>query len=296
MRIICVGHTAFDRVFMLERVVPPPAKVAACDYFELGGGMAANAAVALALLGAQAEFWGPAGDDAIAEAMTADFARHGVDATHLHRVAGHTSSHSAILVDARGERLIVGMRGNVLKDEGAWLPLDRLSGAAALLADVRWPIGSSKALAAARAAGVPTVLDGDTGERDALRALVTLVDYAVFSEPGFASFTDAETHAGLKLALAAGARAAVVTRGERGCEWLSADAPDHLRHTPARAVRAVDTTGAGDAFHGAFTLRIAEGAALGEAIAFATAAAALKVARQGARSMPTRAEVERVLA
>jgi sulfofructose kinase len=296
MRIICVGHTAFDRVFMLERVVPPPAKVAACDYFETGGGMAANAAVALALLGAQAEFWGPAGDDAIAEAMAADFEKHRVDATYMNRVSGRTSSHSAILVDAKGERLIVGMRGNVLKDAGAWLPLERLAGAGALLADVRWPSGSARALAAARAAGVPTVLDGDTGERDALRALVTLVDYAVFSEPGFASFTDAETHVGLKAALAAGARAAVVTRGERGCEWLSAAAPEHLRHTPARAARVVDTTGAGDAFHGAFTLRIAEGAALGEAIGFATAAAALKVARQGARSMPTRAEVERVLA
>ena len=294
-RIICVGHTAFDRVFMLERIVAAPAKVAAQRYFELGGGMAANAAVSLAHLGATAEFWGPAGDDAIADAMAADFARHGVTATHMQRITGCRSSHSAILVDAHGERLIVGMRGDVLADPGDWMPLADLAHADALLADVRWPIGSTRALKAARAAGVPTVLDGDTATREILRTLVAEADYAVFSEPGFAAFTGADSLQGLGEALRLGARAAVVTRGERGCEWLDADAPQRLRGTPAFRATAIDTTGAGDAFHGAFTLRMAEGAALEESIRFASAAAALKVAREGARSMPARAEVEALL-
>ncbi|MBL8384126.1 MAG: sugar kinase, partial [Burkholderiales bacterium] len=220
MRIICVGHTAFDRVFMVDRIVEAPAKIAATGYLELGGGMAANAAVAAAHLGAAAEFWGPAGDDAIAAAMCADLARHGVDATHLRRIPGSSSSHSAILVDARGERLIVGYRGDCLRDAGEWMPIDRLAGAGALLADVRWPAGCARALTAARAAGVPTILDGDTAERGILRSLVALCDHAVFSEPGFAAFTDADTGAGLREALALGARTAVVTRGERGCQWV----------------------------------------------------------------------------
>lgn len=296
MRIICVGHTAFDRVFQVERIAEPPAKIAAKAYFELGGGMAANAAVALAHLGADAHFWGPAGDDAVADAMAEDFTRHGVNASGMRRIGGRTSSHSVILVDGRGERLIVGMRGDVLQDPGDWLPLATLPEAGAILADVRWPVGSTRALRAARAAGVPSVLDGDTGERDALRRLVAEVDYAVFSEPGFTCFTDAEPLAGLREALAAGARAAVVTRGERGCQWVSANAPDQLRHTPAFAARAVDTTGAGDAFHGAFALCIAEGRALAEAIDFASATAAIKVTRLGSRSMPTRSEVEALLA
>ncbi len=296
MRIICVGHTAFDRVFMVDRIVAPPAKIAARDYFELGGGMAANAAVAIAHLGVKAEFWGPAGDDDIADAMAADFAGHGVDATYMHRVPDGKSSHSAILVDTAGERLIVGMRGAVLADDGGWMPLHRLQDAAALLADVRWPRGSLAALAAARAAGVPTVLDGDTGERDHLRSLIPQVDYAVFSAPGFAAFSSAASLPGLQEALALGARAAVVTRGEHGCEWITAAAPDQLRHTSAFRVEAVDTTGAGDAFHGAFTVRIAEGASVEEAIRFASAAAAFKVGRQGARSMPSRSEVTALLA
>ena len=295
MRIICVGHTAFDRVFMVDRVASPPAKIAARAYFELGGGMAANAAVAIARLGATAEFWGPAGDDAIAEAMAADFARHAVDARYMHRVAARTSSHSVILVDAAGERLIIGLRGDVLRDEGAWLPFDRLHGAGALLADVRWPHGSRLALAAARRAGIPTILDGDTAERETLRTLVAEVDFAVFSEPGFAAFDGGTPLLGLQEALRLGARAAVVTRGERGCEWLSTAAPDQLHHMPAFKTDAVDTTGAGDTFHGAFAVRIAEGAPLGEAIRFASAAASLKVKRQGARSMPSRPEVLQLL-
>lgn len=307
-RIICVGHTAYDRVYQLPKVVAPPAKTPATGYFELGGGMAGNGAVALAHLGAQAVFWGAAGDDSIAQAMAADFARHGVDASQMRRIAGRHSSHSAILVQADGERLIVNVRGSALEDAGDWLPLADLAQADALLADVRWVPGCLKALAAARAARVPTVLDGDVGEREAMRALVAQADYAVFSEPGLACFHDGgsgggthgthdmrDTRAALAAALALGAQVAVVTRGERGCEWLRAEAPGQLRHLPAFAVRAVDTTGAGDSFHGAFTLMVAEGRPLEEALRFAAAAAALKVQRLGARSMPARAEVEAFL-
>jgi len=295
-RIICVGHTAFDRVYQVPRIVPAPAKTPATGYFELGGGMAGNGAVALAHLGAQAVFWGVAGDDSIADAMAADFARHGVDASNMRRIPGHNSSHSAILVEAGGERLIINVRGSALQDSGDWLPLDDLRQADALLADVRWVPGCLKALAAARARHLPTVLDGDVGERAAMRALLAHTDYAVFSEPGLTCFHDGPALAALGSALALGARVAVVTRGERGCEWLSADAPGALRHLPAFATQAVDTTGAGDSFHGAFTLMIAEGLDLPAALRYAAAAAAVKVGRLGARSMPARTDVEAFLA
>jgi len=295
-RIICVGHTAYDRVYQLPKVVAPPAKTPATGYFELGGGMAGNGAVALAHLGAQAVFWGAAGDDAIADAMAADFARHGVDASRMRRIPGRTSSHSAILVEAGGERLIVNVPGSALQDAGDWLPLGELVDADALLADVRWVPGCLKALQAARAAGVPTVLDGDVGEREAMRALVAHTDYAVFSEPGLACFDDGEPQAALGRALQLGAKAAVVTRGERGCQWLSAAASGSLQHVAAFNAKAVDTTGAGDSFHGAFALMIAQGQAVPQALRFAAAAAALKVGRLGARSMPSHAEVEEFLA
>ncbi len=335
--VVCVGHTSLDRVFTVESVPQPPAKLRASSFTEPGGGMAANAAVAVAHLGGTARFWGPCGDDDIAERMQADFVRHGVDATHMHRVVGCTSSHSVILVDAKGERLIVNARGSALASDAAWLPLHQLgapaaSGAAsgpasnsvmppacdALLADVRWPIGSRTALGAARRAGIPTVLDGDTAGREVLRDLAGLADYCVFSEPGFRSFcsaaeADAAAHTsaqpaidesdmalGLGAAIALGARVAAVTLGERGCAWLTAAQPGNLHFTAAYPVKAIDTTGAGDAFHGAVALLAgeyakAERVPLEAMFRFASAAAAIKVTRAGARSMPSRGEVEAFL-
>ncbi len=317
--IICVGHTAFDRVYTVDAVVAPPAKVRASAYQENGGGMAGNAAVAIACLGGNVHFWGPTGDDEIADRMQADFARHGVDASQMRRFAGRTSSHSAILVDAHGERLIVNMRSDALRESASWLPLDEIARAGALLADVRWPAGARMALAAARRASVPTVLDGDTADHAVLRDLAGRADYCVFSEPGFAAFcaahdaganaaptndatTNEETQAGLAEALALGARVAVVTRGERGCAWITADAPGQLRRLPAFKTTALNTTGAGDTFHGAIALLLAEARAnrtprpFEEVLRFASAAAAIKVQRAGARSMPSRAEVEQFLA
>ena len=331
--VVCVGHTALDRVFTIDAVVAPPAKLRASSFTELGGGMAANAAVAIAHLGGTAHFWGPCGDDDIAERMQADLVRHGVDATHLQRSAGSTSSHSVILVDSRGERLIVNARGTALASDAAWLPLHLLGApaargatqnsamppaCAALLADVRWPIGSRVALGAARRAGIPTILDGDTAARDVLHELAGLADFCVFSEPGFRSFCSAaaadaaantsaqpaidesDMALGLGAAIALGARVAAVTLGERGCAWLTADQPGNLHFTAAYPVKAVDTTGAGDVFNGALALLAgeyarAERVPLAAMFRFASAAAAIKVTRAGARSMPSRGAVEAFL-
>ena len=302
--VVCVGHTSLDRVFTVEAVVAPPAKIRASSFVEIGGGMAGNAAVAIAHLGGTARFWGPAGDDEIADRMHADFVHHGVDATHMRRFAGKHSSHSAILVDARGERLIINARGDALGVDAGWLPLNTLSGCDALLADVRWPEGSRVALGAARKAGIATVLDGDTAGHEVLRQLAGLADYCIFSEPGFRSFNggnaanttaQADIEAGLSEAIALGARVAAVTLGERGCAWLDAAQPGFLHFTSAYAVKAVDTTGAGDTFHGAIALLATGKVPLEAMFRFASAAAAIKVGRAGARSMPTRGEVEQFL-
>jgi sulfofructose kinase len=84
------------------------------------------------------------------------------------------------------------------------------------------------------------------------------------------------------------------TRGPRGTIWLNQDGA--LRETPAFPVQAVDTLGAGDVFHGAFTIRLAEGCDIPEALRFAAAAAALKCTRHGGgQAAPQRFEVEELL-
>jgi len=296
-KVICVGHSALDRVFTVDAWPQASAKVRANSLVEVGGGMAANAAVAVARLGGEAHFWGPVGDDSVADSMSAHLRAAGVDVRGLRRFAGLYSSTSAILIDARGERLIVSYRGTALEAPADWLQLDQVGSAGALLADVRWPQGSIAALRAARRAGIPTVIDADTAETATLQSLAGEAEYAVFSEPGLACFSGAGgIEGGLRRALALGARLAAVTQGERGVCWIEAGQPKGLRQLPAFAVPVVDTLAAGDVFHGAFALELARGKVPADALRFAAAAAAIKCSRPGGRSgSPSRDEVERFL-
>ena len=296
-KVICVGHSALDRVFTVDAWPLSSAKVRANSLVEVGGGMAANAAVAVARLGGDSHFWGPVGEDSVADVMSAHLQAAGVDVRGLRRFAGLYSSTSAILIDARGERLIVSYRGTALEAPAGWLQLDQIGSAGALLADVRWPQGSIAALRAARRAGIPTVIDGDTAKPEILQALAGEAEYAVFSEPGLDCFAGAgDIEGGLRQALALGARLAAVTQGERGVGWIEAGQPGGLRHLPAFAVPVVDTLAAGDVFHGAFALELARGKAPADGLRFAAAAAAIKCTRPGGRSgSPSRDDVETFL-
>jgi sulfofructose kinase len=293
-RVICVGHSALDRVFTVEAWPADSAKLRAKAYAEVGGGMAGNAAVAVARLGGEALFWGPVGNDGVAEVMAAQLRAAGVDAGGMRRFPGLSSSTSAILIDARGERLIVSHRGSALEADADWLPLAGIGAGGALLADVRWPRGARVALRAARKAGLPTVLDADTAERPVLEALAGEAEYALYSAQGLVCFAGAAgTEAALRAALALGARFAAVTQGARGVSWIEAGRAEGLCQLPGYAVSVVDTLAAGDVFHGAFALMLAEGKTPEAALRFANAAAALKCTRPGGRAgCPSRAEVE----
>lgn len=296
-RVVCVGHAALDRIFTVESWSGRSAKIAASAYRETGGGMMSNAAVAICRLGGAAVFCGPTGDDAIAVTIRTHLEAEGVDATYLRGFPGTTSSHSAVLVDARGERLVVGYRGSALQAPADWLPRECIETASAVLVDVRWPQGARAALLTARQARVPALLDGESAPPDVLEALCAAADHVVFSERGLADFAGRDVEAGLRRALEAGARVSAVTRGEAGVFWLEAGARHALHHCPAFEVSAIDTLAAGDVFHGAYALSIAEGAAVAEAMRFASAAAAIKCTRPGGRAgAPTRAEVEAFLA
>ena len=131
-RVICLGHTAFDATWTVERLPEGDGKTRALSYAERGGGMAATAAVAAARLGASAQFWGRAGHDAAGAAMRDELAAYGVNVKCLRLFDGARSSASAVIVDAQGERMIINFRGAALLAETDWLPLD------AVLAAVPW--------------------------------------------------------------------------------------------------------------------------------------------------------------
>lgn len=284
--VICVGHSALDYIWQLDRL-PDGAhsKVRARGFVTKGGGMAATAAVAVARLGGTALFWGRAGDDHEGFLLQDGLRQEGVDTTHFRLFDGARSSISGVFVDETGERHIANFRGAELPASPDWLPLDLIAGAGAVLSDPRWPEGTCTAFAAARNCGVPTVLDAEVAEAEAFERILPLTDHAVFSAPALAAFAGADTAAALATVKAFGCAVPAVTKGEEGVFWL---ATDGMAHCPAFRVPVVDTNGAGDVFHGAYALAIAAGMQVAGAMAFASAAAALKCTKPDGRSgIPT---------
>jgi sulfofructose kinase len=294
--LIMIGHAALDRVYRVESFPREPAKVRAIEAIEVGGGMAANAAVTAARLGARVELWSRVGDDNAAAIIKAGLKAERVDVRWVERFDDARSSTSAIIVDDRAERLIVGMRDTSMPSGTSWLPLERIAEADVVVADLRWIEAARVAFEQARKFGVPTVLDADLGAREALPDILELADYAIFSAAALRDFVkDGDDDTRLADIIGRGARYVGVTLGQDGYLWRSADG---RRGTmPAFAVDAVDTTGAGDAFHGAFALALAAGNDLTNCARLASAVAAMKCTRLGSRAgLPTMAELEDFLA
>src|SRR5512139_1138544 len=105
--VLCVGHAVQDFVFTVPSLPDRGAKYRATSFTSVGGGPAATAAVAIARLGGRAVLAARVGDDAAADMISAELRGHGVDCSHVRRCAGCASSVSAVIVDARGERMIV---------------------------------------------------------------------------------------------------------------------------------------------------------------------------------------------
>lgn len=281
-RLICLGLSALDITWEVDGLPHSGGKIRAGNFRQGGGGMAANAAAAAARLGAAVKFWGRAGRDPAGQQMQAELGALGVDVSQFRLFEGARSSVSGIVVDARGERMIFNFRGADLPADPACLPLGDVAQCDAVLADPRWPEGALALFRAARARAVATVLDGDVAEAGVFDALLPHTDYAVFSEPGLAGYASpaGSTEDRLRFALASGCRLAAVTLGEHGMAWVDAEGFHEL---PAFAVEAVDSTGAGDVFHGAFAFALGARWPVRQAFQFSAAVAALKCTRPGGR-------------
>lgn len=281
-RIICLGLSALDITWVVDRLPAGGTKTRARDLNEGGGGMAANAAVAAARLGAEVAFWGRAGDDGAGRVMREELRLLGVGVEGFRLFEKARSSVSGILVDTAGERMIANFRGAGLPDDPGWLPLYEVARADAVLADPRWPEGAEALFSAARTAAVAAVLDGDMADPQVFDTLLPLTGYAVFSAPALAAYaSDDDVAAGLRFARSKGCGLAAVTLGENGVSWI---AEDVLQHLPAFRIRAVDTTGAGDVFHGALVYALGMKMPIGEALRFSSAVAALKCRHSGGRA------------
>lgn len=281
VHLICLGLSALDQVWRVDRLFACQSeKIKAVGYGTLGGGMAANAAVAVARLGASVAFWGRAGSDAAGHEMRSAFVTEGVDVENFRLFADGRSSVSGIIVDSFGERQIVNFRG-LYPEAADWLPVEAVARASSVLADPRWVEGAKTLFREARARDIPTVLDGDMADAEVFERLLPLTDHAIFSEPALTSFAGSAKDESLAALSRFGCRVIAVTRGEGGVSWHE---NGRLHRQAAYAVDVVDTTGAGDVFHGAYALAVGVGLNVRDAMAFSAATAAMKCRHAGGRN------------
>ena len=281
--VLCVGHASYDLVFSVDHHPADDEKMFATGLVGCGGGPAANAAVTAAKLGYSAAFAGFLGRDLYGEQHYQELLGYGINTDLIIRDPSPTPL-SAILVKPDGKRALINYKGATRP-----LPVDAIDFSAAypkvVLFDGHEPAISQALLARTRHQGIASVLDAGS-VHDGTLALMADVDYLVCSEK-FALHYAGDVETALAQ-LAEISPAVVITLGERGLIWQRGQERGAL---PAFAVAAIDTTGAGDAFHGAFAAAVSAGMNWLAVLHYASAAGALCCTKIGARTgLPTREE------
>lgn len=298
-KIAVVGSNMMDLVTYVTRM-PLPGETLEAPSFEMGhGGKGANQAIAVARLGSSVAMVSKVGDDDFAEATLRNFAANGVDATHVTRAEGVSSGVAPICVDASGENSILIVKGA----NDRLLPADVdaaagvLGGCDLILMQMEVPVATVyHTIAWAKANGIRTVLNPAPAAADLDIAGIADVSFLVPNETELAilsglqvtSEDEAETAA--RSLIDKGIGTVIVTMGGRGA--LLVEAGGTRRIAPV-SVTPVDTTGAGDAFIGAFAHFHAGGEPVFEALGLAAQYAAHSITRRGTqKSYATAAEFE----
>ncbi|HXH88199.1 MAG TPA: carbohydrate kinase family protein [Gaiellaceae bacterium] len=278
-RLLVAGYLTIDISARVERIPDFDERITATEVVRSQGGMAANCACAAARHGTEVGFFGHAGTDALGDEAIAELETCGVDTEGVLRSSG-SGSICLILIGPDGGRMIV---SEPLDFEWARFDAALAGGAAGFYVDGYRLAEALPRASAARVRGLRTSIDLDgvdtptwADARTAAAAFST-----VFLNRGIAAALGGTPETVADELVRAGAEIACVTLGAVGAVVAAA----HTAATRVQGVRVetVDTTGAGDAFAGAFLHRVLAGAEPLEAAAFANEAAALSTTVEGAR-------------
>lgn len=290
-----------DVVAVAPRIPVTGETIIGSQYFNEPGGKGANQAYAAAKLGGTVAMMGRIGDDEFGQSMRGNLARAGCDVSWLRTTPG-SSGVALIFVAETGQNSIIVVPGA----NGRFLPEDvdadaaHLNDAAVVLLQLENPVPT--VLAAARRSKdrqARVILDPAPAPATPLpKELFGLVDILTPNEteaailaglpPGRLTPEEAEPMA--RILQSMGVATVVMKLGDQGCLLLERERATHM---PAPAVRAVDTTAAGDVFNAGLAVGLAEGMALADACRFAVSASALSVTRMGTQAAaPSRAEVD----
>jgi ribokinase len=296
-RIAVVGSTMVDLVTTIERM-PVLGETLEAPRFEIGhGGKGANQAAAAAKLGADVMMVGRVGDDVFGGGTIANLQGLGIDTTHMAVVAGTSSGVAPIFVDGNGDNSILIVKGanDHLRPADIEAAGDDLRGCGLLLLQLEIPLETVyAAIDFARENRIRVVLNPAPASPSLSLERIAGVDFFMPNQTELAILTGLPTGSATEAEIAArtllsqGIGAIVVTLGADGALLVTADA---VHVVPPVMVQAVDTSGAGDAFIGAFAARYVEDGDVPAALAMAARYAADSVTRAGTqKSFATRAE------
>ncbi len=284
--VTCVGITVHDVVYRVDRLPRGSGKTHSNQLELLGGGIAANAASSIVRLGGEARLISAVGDDIVGTRLVAELTDAGVDTSGVQVRPGVPSSQSAVAVDKKGERSILNHTDPRLFGSAPLPAESEYAGSDAVMVDVRWPQAADQALGWAKRHNKPGVVDYDMTDQGSAH-LLEVASHVIFSRPALAAFTgDDAIERSLIDVQGSYETWVAVTAGADGVFWLDRG---ELYHQPGFDVEVVDSTGAGDVFHGAFTYFLAESGDIRHALTTAAAASALSCTEAGGRAgVPTR--------
>jgi len=300
-KIVVVGSSNTDLVVRLSRLPRPGETLLGGKFATVAGGKGANQAVAARRAGGRVSFIGRVGRDEFGERALFDLARERIDVRGVSRDHSTPSGVALIMVSARGDNIIAVSSGANGRLTAAQIVRARkiFSGAAVVLLQLEIPMPAvCIAARLAREAGARVILN-PAPAIPMSRALLKNVSILTPNE------SEAELLTGIRVTHeASAARAArrlheqgvgtvIITLGSRGAYVSSVSMCERVA---ANAVKAVDTTAAGDVFNGVLAVALAEDRSLRDAVHYANAAAALSVTRRGAQSSaPSHAAIRRFM-
>jgi ribokinase len=299
--VVVVGSSNTDMILRVARVPRPGETLLGGEFSIAPGGKGANQAVAAARAGGSVAFVARLGRDSLGNEALAGFKREGMTLSHVVRDPSHPSGVALIFVGSDGENSIgvAGGANSQLSPSDIAAARNLIAGARVLLVQLEIPLRTVVAAAnIASRAGIEVILNPAPAQPlpDSLLRKVTLLTPNETEASMLTGIRVDDVPSATRAARALqlrGARNVIVTLGAQGA-LVAAGAV--AKWVPGFAMKAVDTTAAGDVFSGALAVRLAEDCPLFEAVRFAHAAAAISVTRVGAQpSIPTRKEINALL-
>ena len=300
--ILIIGSLNMDTVVCASHIPVTGETIIGSFVDNIPGGKGANQACAAGKLGSSAAMLGLVGNDEFGDALIGSLRQSNVDTSLVGRSEARTGQ-ALICVNDQGNNAII-----VLPGANGECGIDRIRAHKKEIADSRYLMlqleipedAVMEAIRMGKEHGCGIILNPAPAQHPLPPEILPLIDYLTPNETELSILTGLpandpdEAAAAAKTLITAGVKAVLATLGSRGALYVTADT---VQLFPAEKVKPVDTTAAGDTFNAAFAVRLAEGAAVSEAIRFANAAAGISVTRHGAQpSIPGREEIDRFLA